>query len=340
MRKSESFLAFHNSSSANSNKSFSPPAVHKSDVLHTVEDFGSGNSSNLFSGLPLNVELAAASASTPAVIAISPNQSNASRVSFSSLDDTYLSLFGDINVTSDETTLKKIFKNILTRLDDLEVVNTLQKKNISQLENHVRSLEKNVLVLSENNDKLTKTCSEFEKKCTDFEIQLIEAQQYTRRESLVISGIPESVGQDVLETTVIDILRTVGVRNVSSYEITAVHRLAKRRNDKYPAKTIVRFTNRKIVNVALELKKNLRNVKGMNLRFFESLCSSNKKILHECSRLKNAGFISNYFLRNGFVKIIQNVDDNPKKIRHLNDIKNKFPDFYNELNIYDNLYMT
>ena len=62
--------------------------------------------------------------------------------------------------------------------------------------------------------------------------------------------------------------------------------------------------------------------------------------MHECSRLKNAGFISNYFLRDGFVKIIQNVDDNPKKIRHLNDIKNKFPDFYNEMNIYDNLYMT
>ena len=95
-------------------------------------------------------------------------------------------------------------------------------------------------------------------------------QQYSRRESLVISGIPENIGQDKLENTVLDILRTVGVRNVSSYEITAVHRLPKNSRNKYPSKTIVRFTNRKIVNVALGLKANLRDARkqlNMNLRF-------------------------------------------------------------------------
>ena len=45
--------------------------------------------------------------------------------------------------------------------------------------------------------------------------------------------------------------------------------------------------------------------------------------------LKKYGIISDYYLRNGFVKII-NIDNNkPVKIKHPNDLYEYFTDYYN-----------
>ena len=69
--------------------------------------------------------------------------------------------------------------------------------------------------------------------------RLIHTEQYTRRECLVISGIPDNISQRELEGTVLHILHTVGVKFVSSYHISACHRLFKHSNDKNPARTML-----------------------------------------------------------------------------------------------------
>ena len=71
-------------------------------------------------------------------------------------------------------------------------------------------------------------------------------EQYSRRESLVISGIPENISQADLEPTVLEILRNIGVHNLASYHISACH------NDTYPARTVVKFTNRKVAEFCIE----------------------------------------------------------------------------------------
>ena len=116
------------------------------------------------------------------------------------------------------------------------------------------------------------------------ECRVIENNQYVRRESLIISGIPDRIIQNYLEETVIRILRSLGLENISSYQISACHRLRKKGNNRYPAQTIVRFTNRKIVNYCLTNKNNLINLKQhlkMNWRFFESLCDANEHVHKE-----------------------------------------------------------
>ena len=164
------------------------------------------------------------------------------------------------------------------------------------------------------------------------DIRLGECDQYTRRSNLVISGIPDNVDQKNLEYEVLKILKSIGIYNVSSYQIVACHRLRKNTNDKYPARTIVRFTNRKIVESCLHRGERLKQLKQqlkMNIRFFENLSNSNEKILKECQNLYNQQWIHSYIIRNGFLKIKIKEDETPLKIIHQDVLDNLFPEYYN-----------
>ena len=45
---------------------------------------------------------------------------------------------------------------------------------------------------------------------------MIESEQYSRRENLIISGIPESIKQERLELKVLEILETIDCRLIES----------------------------------------------------------------------------------------------------------------------------
>ena len=175
----------------------------------------------------------------------------------------------------------------------------------------------------------------------DLDCRIIQNEQYSRRESVIISGIPDNISHNDLEPTVIRTLKAIGLKNISSYEITACHHLYKKRNDKFPAKTIIRFTNRKAVEFCLKHRDRLIEIKNdlkMNLRFYESLCNANQEVVRECFKLKKYGQINNYYIQTGFVKIINKVGDRPLKIYHPDiyhpDILyNHFINFYDHENV-------
>ena len=143
----------------------------------------------------------------------------------------------------------------------------------------VFNIASNVTIDEKNyNDKTNVSNSsgelyEIHDKIFNLDCRIIETEQYSRRESLVISGIPENISQKELEPNVLKILRSIGLVNMSSYEITACHR------NKFPVKTIVRFTNRKVVEFCLK-----------NRDFYENLCRANKEIVRECYKLKKDGW--------------------------------------------------
>ena len=66
----------------------------------------------------------------------------------------------------------------------------------------------------------------------------------------------------------------------------------------------------------------------MNLRFYESLCDTNELIYKECYHLKKYGIIKDYFLRNGFVKVVYADGKQIKKLNHPDDLYYYFRDFY------------
>ena len=199
---------------------------------------------------------------------------------------------------------------------------------MNELNNYKKELAEHKI----NGDKLRSQVNLFEKSIDIFDVRLARNEQYVNRESLIISGIPSNVSQRNLEETVLNILHNIGLENLSSYEIAVCHRLKKKEDDPYPARTIVRFTNRKIVYYCLKNRSKLSNLKRslkMNLRFYESLCSSNQTVLRMCTELKNKNIIKEYFISNGFVKIIRSVQDHPIKINNPNMLRVLFAGHYN-----------
>ena len=168
---------------------------------------------------------------------------------------------------------------------------------------------------------------ELESKLFDLDVRLIECEQYSRRESLVISGIPETFTQKQLQNKVIDILSCIGLVIIPD-DISACHRLHKAPGSAYPAKVIVRFCNRKVVNFCLEHKDDLQQKAferlRLNLRFFESLCSKNEETLRISNWLSREKKIHSHFLRNGFVKILKSENDRPRKIKHPDILRQMF----------------
>ena len=197
-------------------------------------------------------------------------------------------------------------------------------------------MENELNIIKNENKNLTDEIADIYDQLYDIETRLIDTEQYNRRQNLIITGIPETIKQNDLEITVIDIIRSTGLQ-ISSYEIVGCHRLYKPKHSKYPAKTIVRFTNRKVAEYCMFNRKKLAEVKsffGMNLRFQENLCEANEHVLKWSRDLKKYDFIHDYYIRNGFIKIIVHKDDPPIKIHHPDNLYSRFNNFIDHAEIY------
>ena len=113
-------------------------------------------------------------------------------------------------------------------------------------------------------------------------------EQYGRRNNLVISGIPDSVQDSELESTVTSILSDIDV-NVESREVEECHRIGKSNNGS--KKTIIRLVNRKYCKKALLNRKQLEIIdlkKHHLIRIFinENLTIKNEHLAFNCRQLK------------------------------------------------------
>ena len=77
-------------------------------------------------------------------------------------------------------------------------------------------------------------------KIIDLEIKNNNVNQYSCRNNVEISGIPQSVNDNQLEEKVVDILKTVGVR--VSVLLEVCHRLGKKKKN-----VIIRVINRSLL---------------------------------------------------------------------------------------------
>ena len=76
--------------------------------------------------------------------------------------------------------------------------------------------------------------------------------------------------------------------------------------------------------------KYANNKLDVRLRFYDSLCAKNEETLKMAEWLSAEGLIYNYYMRNGFVKIVVDEGDKPYKLKHPQSLREKFdyiPDF-------------
>ena len=97
----------------------------------------------------------------------------------------------------------------------------------------------------------------------DIEKQSQALEQYTHRNSLEISGIPNNISDEALEMKCIEILEAVDI-SVDNFKTEACHRLPTNwRNKNKPKTVIVKFTNHKFVEAACS-KNNCEKLKSCN----------------------------------------------------------------------------
>ena len=218
-------------------------------------------------------------------------------------------------------------------MNDLEMYHYEEKRNNKI---NKKSLDMEINKLKIINNKLLDEIDMIYDHLYKIEKRVIETEQYPRRQNLIITGIPEFITQANLENKVLEIIRSIGMP-ISSYEIVACHRLKKVKNSNFPAQTIVRFTNRKVVEYCIYNRDRLRDIKSkiqMNLRFYENLCESNESVLRWCRELKNYDIIYDYFTRNGYVKIVKERGNRPVKIHHPDDLFNKFYNYFDHIDLF------
>ena len=231
---------------------------------------------------------------------------------------------------------RSIVAHMIDKLDNIEILLFEQKikmlKVQTKFENKLENIKRNYKYLNDEINYINDDMYELD-------CRLIDTQQYPRRENIIIAGIPNDIPHEDLEPKVLEILHIIGLP-ISSYEIASCHRL-KNNNPRFPAQTIIRFTNRKSAHFCLNNSERLnecRDILQMNLRFYQNLCDANKTVLRLTKYLKRYEFIHDYIIVNGFIKVITNVGERPLRIRHPDDLYNKFKDIFDHEELYEDFF--
>ena len=161
---------------------------------------------------------------------------------------------------------------------------------LTSLRDRFTKMESQLLVTRRVNDNLVKQNRILERKCAANE-------QYSRRECLEISGIPDSIPNNNFEETVLKIFNETGV-TVNLRDVEAYHRLNQKAN---PKKVIIKLLKRKDV-ARVMTKKKLKSTKPQNIGLpsgskeyiNESLCKCYKYLLWKCKLLQTRGSIQSF----------------------------------------------
>ena len=193
-------------------------------------------------------------------------------------------------------------------------------KEIKDTLTYLKKLEADIAVVKTVNDRLVERVIKTERQCW-------ENAQYSRRDTLEIVGIPNSVGNSVLEETVRDVFKKIGVE-IDERDVQACHRL------KEKERTIVKFVNRKDCLQILRVKKDLKSLDPTELDFpenakifiNESLCPCYRDIWNKCKKLRAIQEVHQFYTISGLIRVKLEETGPFIIISHMVDLKELFPD--------------
>ena len=228
----------------------------------------------------------------------------------------------------------------------LNKMDTIKEDIIIQFRNENFELKEEIQRLASNleeKDQLIRNLKleldETKSDLLEIERDVAENQQYGRRNNIEICNIPDNITSESLEESVINIGEAVDVK-FSKADIQACHRLRKKSNQIGPARTIVRFTNRKYAELLLKKNTQLRNVQvkqkigfDENIYINSNLCGYYKLLWGKAKVLYKKNLINKFWSSiTGVLNIKLEEDSTPQKITHINDLVKLFPEV-NELKI-------
>ena len=164
-----------------------------------------------------------------------------------------------IKIALNEAAVRKLGKEEIVKLaleyqskfeSTLSCINYI-KTDLSKLRKYYEKLESDVIMTKQVNTKLCDKMKFLERQCW-------ANKQYSRRECLEISGVPESVTDNDLEGKVLKLLENIDVK-VHPDHIEACHWI---NSNAGPKKVVIKMSRRKDADKIRRAKKKL---KGLNL---------------------------------------------------------------------------
>ena len=150
-------------------------------------------------------------------------------------------------------------------------------------------------------------------RVTELQKDLLDLNQYNRRENIKIAHIPESVTQENLEEYCLKILNSITdlEYGFESYDIAGIHRLGKFKHTGKPRNVIIRFTNRKHAHDALNNSHKLKYLRNYKMYFItENLCPTYRRMFNKLYALKKKNVLYDVYTYNGIIFARKNEQDN------------------------------
>ena len=219
---------------------------------------------------------------------------------------------------------------ILVKVEAGNEIGSANKSLVNELKDDILQI-RNVVIekLVQENCKLRSKVSYLESKVIENERHMYKMDQHSRKVNMEIEGIPESIGQDTLKKTVVDIFKHAGVAPVSENDIEVVHRLKSNRS---PPATILK-AKRDFLEKVYKRRKDIVSVgtklgfeQGVKLYINCNLCPAYSNLAFNCRQLKKKGLIENTWSSNGVIKI-KTLEGGIKVITHEADLVKWFTDF-------------
>ena len=165
-----------------------------------------------------------------------------------------------------EKLLKKDIINIVLSLQTEKECNANILEEVCALNEKFTTLESQLLITKNVNSLLQERVIDLERQCW-------ANAQYSRRECLEVSGIPNTIKQDELENKVLTIFKKVGC-DIKNENIEACHRVRRQNN------VIIKFSKRKDCQQVYSVKKDLGKLdmkevdlpEGTQVYINQSLC--------------------------------------------------------------------
>ena len=201
-----------------------------------------------------------------------------------------------------ESVLKKLHKN-----ETINLALDYQSKfdsTLAAIKNELSDLNKDFEQLRSDLSITKLVNTKLKEKVVSLERQTWSNSQYSRRECLELSGIPETTENKDLEGTVLDIFEKLDVM-VDPSDVEDCHWI---KPSKGTRKVTVKLSRHKDANMICLLKKGL---KGMNLSSLginsvvyinDSLCTYYKMLWGQCRKLLLNKWIPSFWVTNGTIK--------------------------------------
>ena len=207
------------------------------------------------------------------------------------------------------------------------------KKSFADIKDEIINLKEVIIKnLQNENKRLNDEVSQLKEKIISIESKSNSVEQYGRRNNMEINGIPNSISDDNLESTVTSVLSKATNVHVTADDIEACHRIGKSKENS--KKTIVCFINRTHCKCALVNRKKLKSfnsqsigLSNVKLYFNENLTEHNNTLAFYGHKLKCAGLINSTCTLNSPVHILQTVGERPIKVFHMSKLMELYPNF-------------